>query len=137
MNHTTADQQLTVINYLDDTLLASNTVQGMLNLIDAVLTRFEEVGLTIKVTKSEFMCQKVQMLGHIVTPESIEPAPGKVKAVKDFPPITTLKQLRSFIGLAAYYRGFIKDFSQAAGPLIELTKKGKTKFKMTPETLVA
>src|SRR5207237_362884 len=88
-------EEITIINYSDDTLLASKTVRGMLSLIDLVLTRFEEVGLTIKVTKSEFMCQKVQMLGHIVTPDSIAPTPDKIRAIKELPTIKTLKQLRS------------------------------------------
>jgi len=60
-----------------------------------------------------------------VTPEGVSPDPAKVRVVQDFPTPTKLKELRSFLGLANYYRRFIKGFSNIAAPLNALTRKGE------------
>ena len=65
----------------------------------------------------------IEYLGHVVTPEGIFPDPSKVEVVKNFPTPASLKELKSFLGLAYYYRRFIKGFSEIATPLNALTKK--------------
>ena len=59
-----------------------------------------------------------------MTPDGVSPDPAKVRVVQDFPTPTKLKELRSFLGLANYYRRFIKGFSNIAAPLNALTRKG-------------
>ena len=59
-----------------------------------------------------------------MTPEGIFPDPGKVEVVRNFPAPASLKELKSFLGLANYYRRFIKGFSEIASPLNAITKKG-------------
>lgn len=71
-------------------------------------------------------------LGHIVGKEGVRTDPAKVTAVREWPTLTNLRKLRSFLGLATYYRSFIKDFSKIATSLHNLTKKGR-KFEWTPE----
>ena len=64
-----------------------------------------------------------------MTPEGIFPDPSKVEVEKNFPAPASLKELKSFLGLANYYRRFIKGFSEIASPLINaLTKKGVKSF---------
>ena len=68
-----------------------------------VLERLRKANLRLKAQK----CNKVGYLGHVVSKEGIEADPAKVSAVRDFPTPTDLKALRSFLGLAAYYRSSI------------------------------
>ena len=64
----------------------------------------------------------MSFLGHIVTPDGIRPDPTKIENILNFKQPTNVEQVQSFLGLASYYRRFIKDFSKIAHPLIELTK---------------
>ena len=67
--------------------------------------------------------QRLPFLGHIVTPQGIALDPSKVDAVQKLPPPKTVTQLRSFLGLAGYYRRFIQSFSEKAKPLHKLLEK--------------
>ena len=67
--------------------------------------------------------QRLPFLGHIVTPQGIAPDPSKVDAVQKLPSPKTVTQLRSFLGLAGYYRRFIQSFSEKAKPLHKLLEK--------------
>ena len=73
--------------------------------------------------KCSFVKQRVEYLGHVITPEGISPNPDKVRVVQEFPTPINLKELRSFVGLANYYRRFVRGFSNIANPLNALTKK--------------
>ena len=73
---------------------------------------------------------KVDYLGYVVSREGIAPDSGKVKAVSDFPRPQDVRTLRSFLGLASYYRRFVPGFSVVANPLFALTKK-EVEFKLS------
>lgn len=88
-----------------------------------VLERFRAANLKLKPLKCKFACKSIKYLGHTLTSQGISPDSDKVTTVKKYPIPTTLKQLRSFLGLASYYRSFVKNFSQIANPLNNLMKK--------------
>ena len=92
--------------------------------------RYRELDLKIQPDKCEFLKPELEYLGHVVTAEGIKPNPAKIEAVKKFKPPTTPIQVKSFLGLAGYYRKFVRNFSKISRPLIELTKKD-TKFHWT------
>ena len=108
--------------YLDDILIIGRTLEEN---VARVLDRLQEAGLNLKPSKSNFLLKQVQYLGHTISDRGISPDARKVEAVKK--PID-LKSLRSFLGLASYYRRFIPGFSAKANPLFKLTRKNVNFF---------
>ena len=122
--------------YLDDIVVFSATFNDHLVRLKAVFDRLREAGVLLKPSKCFFFKKKIHYLGHVVSPEGIGTDPAKIEAMKKFPRPETLTQLRSFLGLVGYYRKFIKQFSQVASPLYELTKGDlpkNSKLKWTQE----
>ena len=89
-----------------------------------VFTRLKEAGLKLKPSKCHLAKSQVTYLGYVVSRQGITADPSKVTAVQDFPTPNSVKELRSFLGLASYYRRFIPGFSKVASPLFSLTHKG-------------
>jgi hypothetical protein len=108
-----------VIVYLDDILIYSKTPEEHKANVREVLNRLRQHKLYAKGSKCEFDVLEVEYLGHIINSEGVQPNPKLVKAITTFPQPTTLKELQSFLGLANYYRKFVKDFSKLALPLTD------------------
>ena len=109
--------------YLDDILCYASSFKDHLSRLETIFKRLREVGLRLNPEKCSFCQDSVLFLGHIVSSEGIRTDPGKIRAVQDFPTPTTLSQVRSFLGLAGYYRRFVKGFAQMARPLHDLCAK--------------
>lgn len=109
--------------YLDDILVYSRTFVEHLDHLRQVFDRLRHANLKLKPSKCNFACTKVNYLGHVVSPNGIAPDPEKISAVKDFPRPHNVKTIRSFLGLANYYRRFVKDFAKIAAPLNQLLRK--------------
>ena len=75
--------------------------------------------------------KKVSFLEHVVSSEGVFVDPAKIEAVTSWPRQSTVSEIRSFLGLAGYYRRFVEDFSRIASPLTQLTRKG-TPFVWSP-----
>ncbi|XP_073061824.1 uncharacterized protein [Primulina eburnea] len=97
-----------------------------------VLKTLREKQLYAKLKKCEFWLEQVAFLGHIVSKEGIAVDPSKIESIKQWSIPKTVSEVRSFLGLAGYYRQFIADFSKIALPLTSLTRKN-TKFEWTIE----
>ena len=113
-----------VSTYIDDVLVFSASFEDHLQHLSCVLDKLINVGLKLKPVKCHFLCPKVEYLGHLITPTGISPNPGRIAAVKDYPAPTSVKEVRQFLGIASYYRRFVRGFANVAQPLHALTQKG-------------
>jgi transposase InsO family protein/predicted aspartyl protease len=120
--------------YIDDVLIFSDgSLSDHRTKVKKVLQRLQDAGLQLDIDKSEFEVQRVKYLGYIVeVDKGIQVDPEKIAAIKEWVAPTTVKGVRGFIGFANYYREFIPQFSNVAGPLNALTKKD-TPFLWTDE----
>jgi len=109
--------------YMDDILILGETLREHNLKLHEVFTQLRHHNLKIEPDKCEFLRTELQYLGHIVTTEGVKPDPKKIKAVIEFPTPVKSRDIKSFLGLAGYYRKFINDFSLIAKPLTELLQK--------------
>ena len=108
--------------YIDDIIIFSKSFEEHLKRMRLIFDRFRSAGLTVKPKKSFFGQERIKFLGHYVSEKGIEPMEEKCKVIQNFPRPKKVKDVRSFLGLAGYYRRFIKNFSKISGPLVDLTK---------------
>lgn len=112
-----------VLIYLDDIVVFSNTISQHLDRLEEVLQRLEAANLKLKPTKCELFKKEVKYLGHVVSAEGVKTDPDKIKAIREWPTPTCTSELRAFLGTGSYYRRFVKGFAEIARPLNVLTGK--------------
>jgi len=123
-------------SYIDDILIFSKTKEEHIKHVRRVLKILLDNCLYCKLKKCEFFKEKVEFLGFVLSKDGIDMCESKIKAIKDWPVPTSVKEVQQFVGLANYYRRFVKDFATIAKPLHSLTKKN-TKFVWTDSCQVA
>ena len=114
-----------VVVFIDDILIYSKSKEEHADHLRIVLQVLKERQLYAKLSKCEFWLDKVSFPGHVISGEGIVVDPSKVDAVLQCEVPKTVTEIRSFLGLAGYYRRFIEGFSKLALPLTQLTCKGK------------
>ncbi|GKE19132.1 putative reverse transcriptase domain-containing protein, partial [Tanacetum coccineum] len=114
-----------VIVFIDNILIYSKTKKDHEVHLRLVLELLRKEKLYAKFFKCEFWLQEVHFLGHVVNQSRIHVDPSKIEAVKNWKAPTTSSEIRSFLGLAGYYRRFIANFSKIAKPLTSLTQKNQ------------
>ena len=115
-----------VFIYLDDIIIYSPSVESHTEHIHQILNRIDQVNLRLNPTKCLFFQDSVKFLGHVVSKNGISPDQSKIEAIYNIPTPNTIKELQSFLGLANYYRRFVKNYAHIAKPLHELTKSMHT-----------
>ena len=112
-----------VVVFMDDILVYSKDAQEHEQHLRIVMETLREKKLYAKLSKCDFWLKEVSFLGHIVSVEGIRVDPIKIEAVVNWKPPRNVTDVRSFLGLARYYRRFVKGFSVVASPLTKLLKK--------------
>jgi len=112
-----------VAAFVNNVLVETETEEGHNEIIEEVLKRLEENDLYIKPEKCVWKVQKIGFLGVVIGPDRIEMEKEKVDGILSWPEPKNIKDVRKFLGLANYYRRFIKNFTQVARPMNVLTRK--------------
>ncbi|KAL0553899.1 hypothetical protein IC582_007803 [Cucumis melo] len=113
-----------VIVFIDDILIYSKTEAEHEEHLRMVLKTLRDNKLYAKFSKCEFWLKQVSFLGHVVSKDGVSVDPAKIEAVTGWTRPSTVSEVRSFLGLAGYYRRFVENFSRIATPLTQLTRKG-------------
>ena len=121
-----------VIVYLDDILIYSRTKEEHLQHVRTVLSTLRKHKLYDKLKKCELAQQQVEYTGYFISGKGISVNPRKVYTTKKWPAPTNVSEVRSFLGLASYYRKFVEKFSAIATPLTALLHKNH-KFEWSKE----
>eukprot|EP00253_Pinus_taeda_P018433 PITA_18433 len=121
-----------VLIFIDDILIYSRSQEEHEKHLRMVLQTLREHQLYAKFSKCDFFKEEIQYLGHVITKEGIAVDPEKIKTIMEWPIPKDVADIRSFMGLAGYYRRFVEGFSRIAYPITSLQKKGKI-FKWTSE----
>ena len=115
-----------VLVFFDDILIYSASLAKHLHHVRAVLTVLHQHRLFVKRSKCAFGVDCIAYLGHIISAQGVAMDPDKVQAVADWPQPRSARAVRGFLGLAGYYRKFVKDFGAIAATLTALLKEGFT-----------
>lgn len=118
--------------YLDDVVVYSSTIEEHADRLRDLFSRLQQANLKVNLDKCRFCEKEVTYLGHLVTRNGVRPDPEKLEAVLSFPRPRNVREVRGFLGLAGYYRRFIREFAEIARPLTQLTGKG-AKFEWRSE----
>lgn len=105
--------------------------------VRAVLQRLLQHRLYLKLEKCSFHASRVSFLGHVFTKGRLAMDDAKVRAIREWPVPTSVKEVQRFLGFANFYRRFIRDFGVLALPLTELTRKSSRPFVMSPPGIQA
>ena len=145
-----SERKITLFNYVDDILIASETQEQHLADIKQLFKILAEYDLQVNEAKCKFATSEITFLGHRITPEGITPVPDKVTAIQDFVLPTTCQQLRRFTGMVNFYHRFIPHAAETLAPLNGLligknrsksrkvywTEEARRAFVVTKEALI-
>ncbi|CAI7812649.1 unnamed protein product, partial [Closterium sp. NIES-53] len=112
-----------LVIFIDDLLLYSRTREEHLKHLELVLARLSEHRLYAKCSKCEFAKTKLSFLGHVISHGKLEVDNSKIAVLKQWKQPSTVKEVQAFLGLANYYRRFVKGFAAVAAPLTDLLWK--------------
>jgi len=120
-----------VVVYLDDILVFSKSKEEHLEHLKLVLKTLQKEKLLIKLKKCSFMKEELVYLGFVISREGLKMDPEKVQAIRNWPTPRSVFEVRSFHGLASFYRKFIKGFSQVCAPILETIREVNQPFQWT------
>ncbi len=111
------------IAYLDDIICYSSDFASHLIHLQDLFDRIRKAGMKLQKSKCSFLHDEVKYLGHVITNDGILPDPDKIKVIQELTPTTSVKGVRSLIGMTSYYHyiHYIPDYAKIAYPLTRLT----------------
>lgn len=115
-----------VVVFIDDILIFSPTWEAHLQHVQAVFQLLDEHNFKVKLSKCAFAQKQIHYLGHVISAAGVATDPSKVADVQNWPTPQSVKVVRSFLGLAGYYRKFVRNFGLISKSLTSLLKKGET-----------
>lgn len=116
--------------YIDDIIIfGGRTAEEHLENVEKVFAKLQKAKLRVNLDKTEFLKTETEFLGYLITNKGIKPDQKKVQAIRNIKKPENLKDLKSFLGLASYYRRFIRDFALVAKPLTNLTRGESAQIK--------
>lgn len=112
-----------IVVYVDDILLASQTVEEHLEILREVFMLLKENDMELRLDKCKFLVEQMNYLGYKVNAEGLHPNNDNVQGIIDYPIPANVKQVQRFLGMCSYFRKFVEGFSVIAKPLYDLLKK--------------
>lgn len=109
--------------YIDDILIFGSDPNECLQRLEEVLQTIENANLTLNLSKCVFLRDKIEYLGYEISAAGLRPSEKQILSVMNFPRPQNVHNVRQFLGLASYFRKFIKDFARIAFPLTKMLKK--------------
>ena len=111
------------LGYIDDVgVVTFGSIEEHEIFLRRIMLTMEKQNVRIQPPKCEFFRKEANFLGHVLAFEGIRQQDSKLKAIRNFPMLTDLKSVRSFVSLCSYYRKFVKNFAAIAQPLTDLLK---------------
>lgn len=117
------DMEPFVFNYIDDIICATSTFEDHIHYLNKISEKLRSANLSINVEKSKFCVPEIKYLGYVLTKDGIGTNPEKISAIINYPSPKTVKEIRQLIGMASWYRRFIKGFSEITVPITSLIRK--------------
>ncbi|XP_070015850.1 putative mitochondrial protein AtMg00860 [Nicotiana tabacum] len=117
-----------VLVFFDDILVYSGSWKLHLEHLATILQLLKDHKLVAKEAKSLFGQKKIDYLGHVVSEKGLSVDPTKIQAILQWPVPRNVKEVRSFLGLAGYYRRFIRQYASIASPITDLLRKETFKW---------
>ena len=112
-----------MVTFINDILVATDIEEGYDELVEEVLRRLEKNDLFVKLEKCKWKVREVEFLGVVISPKGVEMQKEKVEGVLSWPAPRNVKEVQKFLGLANYYRRFIKNFARIAALLHVLVRQ--------------
>ena len=122
--------------YLDDIIVFANSPTQFIERLRTLFTRFRLKNICLKASKCKFGLSKIEYVGRTISKEGVSMSTKKINSVLDFPKPMVNTQLRSFLGLANYFKDFVPNHSNVVSPLFKMvdhSAKKQTTLKWTPE----
>ena len=122
-----------VIIFFDDILIYSASIEEHLTDLEVAFQVLLNHQFVLKLSKCFFAQSQVEYLGHLVSHAGVQPVASKIDAIRQWPVPQTIRAVRSFLGLAGFYRRFIKGYASIAAPLVQLTTMPKFQWTVTAQ----
>lgn len=123
--------------YMDDIVIVTDTFERHIEILGKIADRLKMANLTINPKKSLFCYKRLKYLGHIINEDGIGLDPSRIEAMLNFPEPSTIKEARRVLGMAGWYRKFVRNFAEISAPISETLKTSNGKFQWTNEASIA